>query len=189
MDRFPAKKRSKLKREWIDHHEKYNNGEPENLVKIFLKFEGYPRLDKVPRIIGATGVYFNFMIGRWIVPMTELVAKFFNENHKFFLPLSSSGEVIANFILLFQNLIENDFESFDGTQSVGWLKRIYGFYKMMGMYDESYNLLIKNLDKIPIRWRAYYFLIMIKNVRISGNSDTLLGNTLLNLDSMPCATG
>ena len=161
----------------------------ENLVKVFLKFEGYPEKGKVPRVIGATGVYFNYVIGRWIVPMTELLAKYFNQSHKFFLPLDSSGETIATYITEFKFLFENDFSSFDGTQISSWLKRIFGYYKLMGMDDEGLRCLHLNLTKIPIRWRAYFFKIIVSNFRVSGNSDTLLGNTLLNLDLMILATG
>jgi hypothetical protein len=178
LERFDGKKQKTLLRQ----KENYNpySTKAVNHTKCFLKFEATKNQAKYPRCICATDIEFNYQVGRWIVPLTEITANILDKNNRFYLPLQSHGEEIASYIVSMHDYVENDMSSFDSSQSQFALSQVYKFYRDCGVPDEVVEYLEKDLEPTEVE-TSVGIKFKGKNFRFSGRGDTLLGNTVLNL--------
>nr|QKN88958.1 MAG: hypothetical protein [Picornavirales sp.] len=146
--------------------------------KIFLKFEGVKSVTKSARVIGGSTPEFSFDLGRWMVPLTELLAEVLNKNSKYYFPLHDSSEEVAEFLCSMDEMLDNDFKVFDSSQVPPALKILRDFYVLCGLPDNIIGCLWRIHTKAPCN--AKYFFFITGGHRISGLGDTLVGNTILN---------
>jgi hypothetical protein len=177
LGRFPPSKQKSIRREYEMLAK--TGTRRANDTKVFLKFEAAKNQTKHARCISSSEPEFNFQVGRWIGPLTELLAEYFHKDNDVFFPLAANGEEIAEHLSRYESYVENDFSSFDSTQSKYALGMVYDFYAMCGMPDDVIALLKLDLEyanvstRVGLRFKAGGF-------RFSGRGDTLGGNGVLN---------
>jgi hypothetical protein len=185
ISRFPASKQKALRRE-LGRDQVY--GCKFNDTKVFLKFEAMKDTTKAPRNIGANPAAYSYLIGRWIIPMSELVAEWLNEGCRFYFPLHASNEEIAEYILPMNEMLENDFSSFDATQNQCALGMVYDYYEMCGMPTNVVDMMRRDTFNGCKITTSVGISFHQRNSRISGRGDTLFGNTILSFVAMNYST-
>jgi hypothetical protein len=178
LERFPTKKQIALKREKRSRY--LHQYQTTNDSKMFQKTEGAKSIDKAARCVISTNEEYTSEVGRWIVPLTAIIGECLDSDSVIFLPLASSAEEIAGYISKFDNFVENDFSSFDSTEGRRALLMVYRFYNMCGVPKEITDLMERDLDDTKIS-TSVGITFNCKGFRFSGRSDTLLGNTVLNV--------
>lgn len=178
VNRFPASKREKLKAEWA---ESKDDPIDNDLTKtsLFTKAEFYPE-KKPPRPIGSAGVKLNFLVGRWLVPLGALIQKFCPDN--ICIPIHSDSVSIGRFAGRYMNTLKCicDFSQFDSTQREEALKLIVDVFRLLGVPDEVCSYMLRDCELINITNRKG-FRLKCRGVRVSGRSETLLGNCILTI--------
>jgi hypothetical protein len=186
LSNFDGKKQKRLRKELnatVEHQFK-----DETKTKLFLKNEATTSDSKFARCISATTADITSRIGVWINPLSKLLAERLNNDSKIFFPLSSHGEIIADYLSTFTNYLMNDFSSFDGTQSIRALALVYKFYELCGVPIDVVDIMRRDLHDIEVK-TSQGIEFVAGGFRFSGRSDTLLGNTILNIIIMHHACG
>jgi hypothetical protein len=180
VGRFPPAKEKKLRQE-------KDEGEAEadfckedwNKSNLFLKSEFYNE-QKPPRPIHSARVELNFSTGRWLVPLGELIAAFLP--HWILFPIHGDAFEIGEFLAEYQDYVigKSDFSQYDSTQHNAALLMICEFFEKCGIPKEVVDLMRLDTESISISNRLGFHYVA-KGFRLSGRSETLLGNTILTL--------
>jgi diacylglycerol kinase len=195
LSRFPSSKQKAYQRE-MHRFSKMCSSRGLNDTKVFIKFEAMKNDSKPARCISATDVWTNFMVGRWIIPLTHLFALECGKDSEVFLPFESSAEDVAEFLCsmfdpkalnrVSQNnfatthnpVVQNDFSSYDSTQTSVLVEAVLEVYRMCGVDEDVLNLLYADLDEVMVT-TAVGIKFHAGGFRFSGRGDTLLSNSLL----------
>ena len=178
VSRFPSKKEKRLRREYEELKDHYFGNEI-NDSSLFLKAEFYSE-QKPPRPIHSSNVVLNFRTGRWLVPLAEILSKELPDHIMF--PLHSDSYRIGQFA---QKFMQNrkvmcDFSQFDSTQHERALKLIGKALRILGIPAKIVDLMLLDIEWIKVRTRRGHKYVC-RGLRVSGRSETLLGNTILTL--------
>jgi hypothetical protein len=179
VSRFPGPKQTKLRREFEDRQtEKIVDW---NRSSIFMKYEAMPE-PKYPRPIVASEVEFNFQMGRWLIPLGELLASFLPSNIMF--PIHGDSIAIGAFFDEYIQYVKSvgDFTQYDSSQRKEALNLLGDFYLMCGVPEVVVKRELLDIDNISIRTRKG-LKAKLKAIRCSGRSATLIGNTVLTINS------
>jgi len=180
VGRFPAKKRDRLYKEHDVDKLKFFNKQEWNVSKMHIKREFYASTNKKCRPIHSASVTLNYLVGRWLVPLSELFAEYLPENIYF--PIHGDSEAIGEFDhahaskSFFQ--IVTDYTSYDSTQREAALTIICEFFLLCGVPKFVVNLMFSDVEFILVKG-PHGSSYKIKAVRLSGRSETLIGNTVL----------
>jgi len=178
VGRFPNAKQSKLRSEY--EHNVIDKIVDWNVSSVFSKFEAMPE-PKYPRPVVASEVEFNFQMGRWLVPLGELFSELLPPNILF--PIHGDAVEIGQFFDEHSgNFISmGDFTSYDSSQRDEALTSIAGFYRLCGIPSDVVERELLDLKRISIKTRKGLKAV-IKGMRCSGRSSTLIGNTVLTIN-------
>ena len=152
-----------------------------NKIEIFIKDEFYMDHSKPPRTIFARDYGFNAYYGRYTKPLEEIFMK-----HKSVAKgknFVQRGQQFSNFYHEYAKYAENDFSKFEGCQTPELLKdtelKIF-----LALYPKCYHQEIKLLFKHKLQKKIFSREGMKADLigcRGSGDMDTGLGNTIVNL--------
>jgi hypothetical protein len=179
VSRFPGPKQARLRKEYSDAVDDVILNWNES--KFFTKFEAYPE-PKYPRPILSSIVHLNFAIGRWLIPLAEFLADALPDN--FLFPLHGDSNEIGEFRSSMSGNVEMDcdFSSFDSSQDELALEIVFTFLELAGVPKEVVDRCRADKVFCVIRNRKGLKVIM-KGCRFSGRSETLLGNSLVTLNT------
>lgn len=180
VSRFPPAKQKKHRAEMKETSGHHIRDRAMNASKLFLKAEFYPAV-KAPRPIHSSPVVLNYCTGRWLIPIAEALAELLPHNICF--PIHGDSEKIGSFFsehMLGKVLVQSDFSQFDSTQHERCLRLINRLMRLCGMPEEVVKLMDLDMESIKVTHRKG-FKYLCKNLRLSGRSETLLGNTMLTL--------
>lgn len=179
VERFPSAKEKRFRAD-----EERNRGEPItrwNDSNLFPKFEAYSE-PKYPRPIVSASVEFNFSTGRWLIPLAELLAKSLPSNIMF--PLHGDSVEIGAFHdeHIEAEKYEGDFSAFDSSQRKQALMIIIEFMRLAGVPEDVLAREMQDLDLIKISTRSG-LKALISAIRVSGRSATLIGNSIITINT------
>jgi hypothetical protein len=180
ISRFPAAKQRKLREEKEELEQEIFSDKEINESSLFLKAEFNSEI-KPPRPIHSSNVVLNFTTGRWLVVLGEALAKLLPEWIMF--PIHGDSVEIGEFHkdnLYNSTLVQSDFSQFDSTQREESLNLILEFFELCGVPPHVVRLMRLDTEFIRVKTRRG-FSYSCKGLRLSGRSETLLGNTVLTL--------
>jgi len=155
-------------------------------INVFVKDEFYRDLDKNPRNIFQRSYAFNVLYGRYTKPLEHLLMKHpWVAKGKNFL---QRGQQFSDMVLKCRNIFENDFSAFEGSQRSELLKFVeLPIFKAMfpdhhGEIDELFEAKLQKKMHTFAGLKAYVY-----GLRGSGDMDTGLGNTIVNIISIKYA--
>jgi hypothetical protein len=180
LERFPNKKALRLREEWEAIQEDVD-APVSNKTGFFIKTEFYPK-PKAPRPIHSSPVLLNFLTGRWLVPLGEALSKELTDT-RFMFPVHGDSKAIGEWFEAQEGLVAmNDFSKFDATQSDKALEHIIAMLRLTNIPSSVLDLMAKDIKGSIVKSKSAVY--GVKGVRLSGRSETLIGNTLLNLSIM-----
>jgi hypothetical protein len=180
VSRFPPAKEARLRREMEELRDECFTDETWNASKLFLKAEFYPEV-KPPRPIHSSNVVLNFSVGRWLIPIGEQMPSLLPDWIEF--PVHADSLEIGEF---YNNqktnarLATSDFSQYDSTQRAEALLMIVEFFRLCGVPENVCKLMELDTSSIRVSTRKG-FSYTCRGLRLSGRSETLLGNTVLTL--------
>jgi hypothetical protein len=180
VTRFPAAKEKRLREEKEELDEKVFTDEDWNASSLFMKREFYCEI-KPPRPIHASNVIFNYSVGRWLIPIGEALPHLLPEWICF--PIHADSVEIGRFYdEYYENsqLATSDFSQYDSTQRSEALTLIVDFFRLCGVPNHVCDLMLLDTKHISVTTRKG-FSYVCHGLRMSGRSETLLGNTVLTL--------
>jgi hypothetical protein len=189
VSRFPAKKQVRLRREYADQYDEYIPADKVNESSLFMKSEFYPK-PKPPRPIIASNVRLNFSVGRWLIPLLEVLSSELIHYGVCF-PLHAESVEIGRFMEEHREgarLADCDFSRFDSTQNEECLEILIRAFQLFGLPKHIADLMRLDKDHIFVSLPkdGYY---VCRALRCSGRSETLGGNSLLTLILASYAAG
>lgn len=179
VSRFPPEKEARLRDEY---NSKLAFFKIEwNRSKVFSKFEAYAE-PKYPRPIISSDVEFNYSSGRWFIPIAERLAEELPTNVKF--PLHGDSNDIGSFHEehMENELYDSDFTSFDSSQREEALLLLLEFYRLCGMSEDAITRECHDVLGMLIETRSG-LKATVHAIRCSGRSATLLGNSVLTINT------
>jgi hypothetical protein len=182
VSRFPGAKQRKLRDDEKKKESEHIRVDRFNESSFFTKFEAYVE-PKYPRPIVSGSVEFNFSTGRWLIPITELFAELLPSNIMF--PLHGDAFEIGRFheTHMGRKIKDCDFSSFDSSQRAKALQLIIEFLRLCGVPEPVLTREAQDMLGCLIRTRAG-MKVLAKDVRFSGRSATLFGNSLITINTM-----
>lgn len=178
VSRFPSSKEKKLREEWEALEDEVVDSNI-NDTNLFLKAEFYPEI-KPPRPIGASNVLLNFLVGRWLVPLGEAIQALTPNN--VMIPIHSDSLEIGHFASKYMHFLKCmcDFGQFDSTQREEALQLIVSVFRLLGVPADVCDLMLLDCERISVSTRKGHRFVC-KGFRVSGRSETLLGNCILTI--------
>jgi len=150
-------------------------------IEIFVKDEPYIKEGSEPRCIFARNTSFNLIYGLFTKPLEELLMKHHevtkSKNH------TESGKLFGEKFMDNKYYYENDYSKFESCQRVEILIQIE-FFIFLEMYPTQYHETIRRIFVQKLEKKCYSregLNVYFEGCRGSGDSDTSLGNTLVNL--------
>lgn len=179
VSRFEPVKQRRLRREMEDNGMEYIAAW--NDSQLFPKFEGYPE-PKYPRPIISANVWFNYSTGRWLIPIAEALAELLPAHLCF--PLHGDSAAIGGFHdgHKHHHKYDSDFSAFDSSQRDGALTMISDFFTLAGMPKKVVDRELTDLKAIKLTTRSG-LKAKIRSIRCSGRAATLVGNSLVTLNT------
>jgi hypothetical protein len=180
VSRFPAAKQARLRREMEELDDVVFDDRTWNASKLFLKSEFYPEI-KPPRPIHSSNVVLNFSVGRWLIPIGEQLPHLLPPWICF--PIHADSLEIGEFFEEYSadsRLATSDFSQYDSTQRSEALHLIVDFFRLAGVPEHVCDLMLLDARFIQVTTRKG-FSYQCRGLRLSGRSETLLGNTVLTL--------
>lgn len=179
VSRFEPAKQRRLRREMEENS--MESIKSWNDSQLFPKFEGYPE-PKYPRPIISANVWFNYSTGRWLIPIAEALAELLPAHLCF--PLHGDSADIGRFHddHKHHHKYDSDFSAFDSSQRDGALTMISDFFSLAGMPKRVVERELTDLQAIKLTTRNG-LKAKIKSIRCSGRAATLVGNSLVTLNT------
>nr|WKV33690.1 MAG: RNA-dependent RNA polymerase [Riboviria sp.] len=156
-------------------------------VRMFVKPDKYSTCkikDKVPRAIQYRRPEYNLCIARFLRPIEKVLFNMQSKGRRWFAK-GRSLQQRASDILYIYNSFDNpviynlDYAKFDSCVTIPHLKMLHKFYLSIFPSRTLYNLLQHQLHNVGFSQQGLRY--SVDGTRMSGDYDTSLGNSLLNL--------
>jgi len=135
--------------------------------------------DKAPRLIQGAVDEYNIEIGPWMYAFSKELTRIWNKDFMFFYPSGASNETIGAWAPTDQNYYENDFSKFDATIHHNLLEMELYVYRRFGMPTNKQKLMRKNFPTSGTTPHGVSY--MVEGTRKSGDQNTSIGNTMINV--------
>lgn len=149
LERFPASKRNKL-REEIGDFMLTNYGKKLNNSKMFIKKEMYTSTKKAPRPIHSSEAWMNYSVGRWLVPLSQLL--FDNLPETVMFPIHGDSEMIGQFFKdhCMLNKYALDYSKFDSTQCSDALLKVVETLRLSGIPETVLKMMCLDTESCTV---------------------------------------
>jgi len=136
-------------------------------------------IDKPPRLIQGAVDEYNVEIGPWMHAFSKELIRLWNKDFIFYYPSGASNEDIGNWLELDLAYYEDDFSKFDATIHHNLLEMELFIYRTFGMPTNMQKLVRKNFPTVGATPHGVSY--MVEGTRKSGDQNTSVGNTMLNV--------